>query len=262
MVLLGFSLVACTNKKEKLTQKIFALEISDSSATLDGMNNLADMYFDYATQFAKDSMAEKYLFKGFMFKYIIKHWDEAIRFANHYKSSFPVSESFHMVNLKLADLYNTGLCNPDSAIHYYLRCDGKVEFSMAEKRSAASALQKWAMLHPNQTRSAGVLYTAAKFLQMANEFKDAASLYNSVANKYVSFEKSPDALMAAGFINWENLKNLEQAEQCFKQLANKYPSHPLAKEAQTIIADQILTMSDLELAEHLATKNKTKSQIP
>ena len=259
---IGFSLAACTSKKEKLTQKIYELEISDSSSTPNGMNNLATMYFDYATQFDKDSIAEKYMFKGFMFKYIIKHWDEAISYANYYKSNFPVSESYHMVNLKLADLYHTGKNNIDSAVHYYMICDGKVQFSTAEKRISASVLQKWVNANPNTPTSAHTLYTAAKLLQMANEYNASASLYNAVALKYPLFKKSPDALLAAGFIYWENLKNLKQAEMCYKQLAEKYPLHPLAKEAKTILSDNILAMSDLELADHLIKKNKAKIKTP
>lgn len=256
--LLAVFLVACTSKKEKLSKEIYDLETSDSSSTSKGMNDLADMYYDYAKNFTKDSIAEKYLFKGFMFKYITNHWDDAIKFANFYKSTYPVSENYHSINLKLADVYYRGKNNLDSAVHYYLISDGKAQFSTDEKRTAASILGKWAKEKPQSEKSATVLYTAAKLYQMANDFSEAVRLYVEVANTYPDFVKSPDALMAAGFIYWDNLKEPEKAKACYKQLVEKYSTNPLAKEAQTLLSENILTMSDLELSEYLMKKNKNQ----
>ena len=259
-ILLTLFAIACTSKKEKLTKSIYELEISDSSSTPRGMNNLADMYFDYAKSFVKDSIAERYLFKAFMFKYITHNWDDAIKFANYYKSTYTVNENTHSINLKLADLYNTGKNNQDSAIHYYLMADGKAQFSTDEKRQGAKTLEKFALANPNSDKSAKCLYTAAKLYQTANEFSDAARIYDEVATKYPNYEKSPDALMAAGFIYWDNIKEPEKAKLYYKQLVEKYPTHPLAKEAQTLLSEDILTMTDLELSEYMIKKNKEKAK--
>lgn len=93
---------------------------------------------------------------------------------------------------------------------------------------------------------------------MANDFSEAVRLYLEVANTYPDFAKSPDALMAAGFIYWDNLKEPKKAKACYKQLVEKYPTNPLAKEAQTLLSENILTMSDLELSEYLMKKNKNQ----
>lgn len=256
--LLSVFIVACTSKKEKLSKSIYDLETSDSSSTSKGMNDLAEMYYDYAKNFTKDSIAEKYLFKGFMFKYITSHWDDAIKFANFYKSTYPVSENYHSINLKLADVHYRGKNNLDSAVHYYLISDGKAQFSTDEKRTAASILGKWAKEKPQSEKSATILYTSAKLYQMANDFSEAVRIYVEVANTYPDFVKSPDALMAAGFIYWDNLKEPEKAKACYKQLVEKYPTNPLAKEAQTLLSENILTMTDLELSEYLMKKNKNQ----
>lgn len=259
-ILLTVCTIACTSKKEKLAKSIYELEISDSSSTPKGMNDLANMYFDFAKNFTKDSIAERYLFKGFMFKYIAGNWDDALKFANYYKSSYPVSENYHSINLKLADLYNTGKKNQDSAVYYYLLSDGKAQFSADEKRKAAGVLEKWALAKPAETKSSLALYTAGKLYQMANDFTESVRLYSGVANQYPDYEKSPDALQAAGFICWNNLKDIEKAKLYYKQLVDKYPTNPLAKEAQTLLSENILTMSDLELSEYLMKKNKEKAQ--
>ncbi len=258
--LLSVLTIACTSKKEKLAKSIYELEISDSSSTPNGMNNLADLYFDFAKNFTKDSIAERYLFKAFMFKYITQNWDDAIKFANYYKSTYAINENTHSINLKLADLYNTGKNNQDSAIHYYLLADGKAQFSTDEKRHGAKTLEKFALAKPNSDKSAKCFYTAAKLYQTANDYGDAARLYDEVTTKYPNYEKSPDALMAAGFIYWDNLKEPEKAKFYYKQLVEKYPTHPLAKEAQTLLSENILTMTDLELSEYLMKKNKEKAK--
>src|SRR5687767_3689366 len=135
-----FSFIGCTSKREKLAKAIYDLEITDSSSTPEGMNDLAEMYYDYAKEFPKDSISEKYLFKGFMFKYITSHWEDAIKFANVYKSAYPVTEYVHSINLKLADVYDKGKNNLDSAAHYYIMAKGKAQFSTDDFRKAANAM--------------------------------------------------------------------------------------------------------------------------
>jgi TolA-binding protein len=260
VILLTVFAIACTSKKEKLAKSIYKMEISDSSYTPKGMNELANMYFDYAQSFTKDSISERYLFKAFMFKYITGNWDDALKFANYYKSTYAVSENYYSINLKLADLYNTGKKNQDSAVYYYLVSDGKAQFSTDEKRKAAGILEKWALAKPTKAKAASALYTGGKLYQMANDFTESVRLYSEVANKYPDYEKSPDALQAAGFICWNNLKDIEKAKLYYKQLVDKYPTNPLAKEAQTLLSENILTMSDLELSEYLMKKNKEKAQ--
>ena len=51
-VLIG--VVGCTSKKEKLAKSIYELETSDSSSTPKGMNDLAEMYYDYAKKFTQE----------------------------------------------------------------------------------------------------------------------------------------------------------------------------------------------------------------
>ncbi len=250
----AIGLVACTSNKEKLAKSIYDLETSDSSATNNGMNNLSDLYFQFSESFPKDSISEKYLYKGFMFKYLTKHWDDAIKFANVYKSRYPNTESYHNINLKLADLYNSGKTQLDSAGHYYLLAEGKAQFSTAEKRQAGIILEKYG----NANKNPAAVFSSAKFHQMASEFEDAVRVYDVLATNYPDYNKSPDALLAAGFICWDNIKDSKRATDYYKKLVEKYPNHPLAKEAKTLLDENMLTMTDLELSEYIMNKNKTQ----
>jgi len=253
-------LLACKPKNQKLAEAIYKLETSDTSSTPAGMNELSDLYFKYAQEFSKDSIAEKYLFKGFMFKYITEHWDDAIKFANLYKSTYPVNENTHSINLKLADLYARGKNNIDSSVHYYLLADGKIQFSTDEYRKAGAVLEKSIQGKPLSDSNASKLYTAAKCYQLSAEFSNAVKLYSEVSNTYPKFNKSPDALMAAGFICWNDLKELERAKVFYKQLVERYPENELAKEASMILSENILEMNEMQLAEYLMKKNKEKGR--
>jgi len=249
-------LASCQSKKDKLTESILKLETSDSSSTPNGFNQLADLYFDYSKSFPKDSVSELYLYKGFMFKYLTKHWDDAIKFGNFYKSSYVENEYYHQINLKLADVYITGKGNADSALKYYLLANHKVQFSTDEYRKASQTLVKWVRLHPNSDSNAGLLYLAAQYLQLCGDFTESVALYSEVTTAFPNCDKCPEALMAAGFISWNNLKQIEEAQVFYKKLSDKYPDSPLAEEAKMIVSENILSMSELELADYISKKSK------
>ena len=260
-IILALAFIGCQSKKEKLSKAIYQLEVSDSSATPHGMNELADMYYSFSEAYPKDSISEKFLFKGFMFKYLTSRWDEAIKFANFYKASYANSEYFDNVNLKLADIYYSGKKNLDSSAKYYLASEGKAQFSADEYRKAGYVLTKWASKESNNDKKPLSLFVAAKCYQLAGVFDTALVLYAQIAEVYPTFNRSPDALNTAGFICWNDLKKTEEAKVYYKRLVEKYPDHPLAKDAKLIVEEDILGMTDLELSEYLMKKNKDKGTV-
>jgi len=254
---LVLGVLSCTSKKDKLTEAILKIENSDSSSTKTGFNQLAELYYEYANSFADDTISEKYLYKGFIFKFITEHWDDALNYSKVYKSRYPQSENYHRINLKLADLWARGKNNQDSAVHYYLLAAGKVDFSTQEYRNAAKTLDAVAHKKTDNIKSTTFLYESARFYQTCGDFQQAATLYEEVANTKPDFVQSPDALMAAGFIYWNDIKDNTKAKTLYQRLCEKYPAHPLAKEAKTILDENILGMSELELAEYLSKKNNS-----
>jgi len=253
---LALGILSCTSKKEKLSEAILKIENSDSSSTKTGFNQLAELYYEYANSFADDTLSEKYLYKGFIFKYITEHWDDALKYSKVYKGRYPQSENFHRINLKLADLWARGKNNKDSAVHYYLLAAGKIEFSSEEYRNGAKTLESFAHKQPENSKSTALLYEAARFYQTCGDFEPAINAYLEVANKNPDFVQSPDALMAAGFIYWNDLKDNINAKAVYQKLCEKYPAHPLAKEAKTILDENMLGMTEMELAEYLSKKDQ------
>lgn len=249
-------IVSCQSKQEQLKAEILALENSDSSSSKSSLNRLSELYYTYASTYEKDSVSEYYLYKGFIFKYITSHWDDAVQYANLYKSRYPVSENYHRINLKLADLYRKGKNNPDSAVHYYMITAGKIEFSTQEYRTAAQTLEAMTIARPDASKNAERMYQAARFYQSCGDFEPSVKLYMQVADRYAGFAQSPDALMAAGFIYWNDIKDQKNAKACYLKLIERYPKHVLAKEARIILNENILGMSEMELAEYLTKKNK------
>lgn len=259
-VFIALGIISCTPKKEKLTDAILQLENSDSSSTPSGFNQLAELYYEYANAYADDTMSEKYLYKGFIFKFITEHWDDALKYSKVYKERYPQSENYHRINLKLADLWGRGKNKKDSAVHYYLKAAGKIEFSTEEYRNAAKTLAAFAHSQPQNPKRSMLLYEAARFYQTCGDFQPAINAYLEVANTSPDFEQNPDALMAAGFIYWNDLKDNAKAKEVYRQLCSKYPNHALAKEAKIILDENIMGMTEMELAEYLAKKDQKSSQ--
>lgn len=257
---LALGVLSCTSKKDKLSEAILKIENSDSSSTKNGFNQLAELYYEYANSFADDTLSEKYLYKGFIFKYITQHWEDALKYSKVYKGRYPQSENYHRINLKLADLWAKGKNNQDSAVHYYLLAAGKVEFSTEEYRIAAKILEAFVHSQPQNSKSTLYLYEAARFYQTCGDFQPAINAYLEVADTHPEFVQSPDALMAAGFIYWNDLKDNTKAKDVYQKLCGKYPDHALAKEAKLILDENILGMTELELAEYLAKKEQKTAQ--
>jgi len=127
-IILIVGLFACKSEKKKLSEEIYNLEVSDSSSTPKGMSHLADLYYNYFKQFPKDSISEKYLFKAFMFKYMRSEWETALNFGRLYQNNYPKTEYAQNINVKLGDIFFTGLHNSDSSVAYYLKAEQKAQF--------------------------------------------------------------------------------------------------------------------------------------
>ncbi|MCC6722067.1 MAG: hypothetical protein IT243_07680 [Bacteroidia bacterium] len=253
-------LLSCTSKKDKLSEEIFKLETSDSSSSASGLNNLADKYFEYYKNFPKDSISEIYLYKAFMYKYLLSKWEEAFNFSGEYVKSYGKTENFYNISLKKADIYNSKLKNIDSAVYYYLLCENKIHFSAHEYRNAASTLEIYAASKTQKDTilKAENLYYAAKFYQLCIDFEKAANLYLNIGSNFLKFDKSPQALSSSAFIFWNELKNAEKAKEVYKLLTQKYPESEEAKEALIILKENMLGMTDEQLAEYLINKNQQK----
>lgn len=251
-------LLSCTSKKNKLSEEIFKLETSDSATSKIGMSNLADKYFKYYKYYPKDSISEIYLYKAFMYKYLTSKWEEAFSFSGEYAKSYGKTENYYNICLKKADIFNSKLKNIDSAVYYYLLCESKIQFSTYEYRNAASSLEIYAAskIQKDTILKAENLFYAAKFYHLCTDFEKAANLYLNIGSNFLKFDKSPQALSSSAFIFWNELKYAEKAKEVYKLLTQKYPESEEAKEALIILKENMLGMTDEQLAEYLINKNQ------
>jgi len=83
---------------------------------------------------------------------------------------------------------------------------------------------KWGMLTPVSDVKMKSLYVGSKYFQLASESDSAIQYYAYLANTFPSYEKAPDALMAAGFICWNNPEKGAKAKQFYVQLAENIPT--------------------------------------
>ncbi len=83
--------------------------------------------------------------------------------------------------------------------------------------------------------------------QSINFFKKASSLQDN-------FSKEPECVFLSAFIYENQLGNLEQAEALYRFFLKKYPTHPLAKDAEASIL--YLGKSPEELIKMFQEQNK------
>ncbi|NUM31167.1 MAG: hypothetical protein HUU47_02445 [Bacteroidetes bacterium] len=252
-------IVSCTSKKERLEKEIFDLEISDSSSSPKGMNELADKYILYFKNFPKDTLSEKYLYKAFMFKYLTSHWNEALQLADEYKNTYSQTENLYNIYLKKARIYNENIKNADSATYYFMICDGKIKFSTHEYRQAAIALENWLKTSNinDSAKLANVSFTSAKYYQLCTDYEKSVKMYEETATRFTKYDKSPQALSTAAFVCWNELKQLQKAKEYYELLIKKYPESQAAKEAKVILKENLLQKTDEELAEYLLKKSNS-----
>ena len=250
--------ISCTSKKEKLSKEIYLLETSDSSSSQAGMGKLADKYFEYYSNFPKDSISEVYLYKAYMYKYLTSDFNSALSYSAKYLSYYGKTENFYNICLKKADIFKSAIVNIDSAVYYYLLCEDKIQFSSNEYRNAAQTIEKWAntIKSSDSLKIANTLFSAAKFYHLCTDFEKAAKLYSDIALQFPRFSKSPQALSSSAFIFWNELKNASMAKEIYQILIKNFPESTESKEAKVILNEKMLEMTDEQLSEYLLNKNK------
>ncbi|MCB9252700.1 MAG: tetratricopeptide repeat protein [Flavobacteriales bacterium] len=255
-LILVIFLAGCSKNKDGLKKQILLIENSDSSSSKTSLNQLSELYLEYANSFKEDSMSEVYLYKSVIFKFLIADWDKSIENARTYMERYKVGDNLFRIYLKVGDIYANEKKNYDSAVRYYLKASGKIDFSTPEYRFAAKSLEEWNRLNTGSKKVAEYSYESARFYQMAGEFNAAVDNYLRFASEWKANEKAPDALSAAGFIYWNNLKEPEKAKECYTKIVDLYPESKLAVEAKMILEENLIEMDEMQLLEYISSKEK------
>jgi len=76
------------------------------------------------------------------------------------------------------------------------------------------------------------LFEQAAKAQVANQYEEAAAIYQTIATNYPDSPKRDKALFMEAYIKTENLGRKEEALDLFRQLLDEYPNSDLADDAK------------------------------
>lgn len=87
---------------------------------------------------------------------------------------------------------------------------------------------------PEALFTLGTIYQgqAADSIHKVEFYQKALEYYQRLIENYPNYEKTPEAIFLAGFINAEYLKNYDQARHYYKKFLKAYPDHELAPSVQ------------------------------
>lgn len=102
---------------------------------------------------------------------------------------------------------------------------------------------------PQDSLAPMYLFRAAELRHATGKWEEAISLWGKVDNKFKSYQRSPEALFMQGFVAENELHDRKQAVQFYQVFIEKYPQHPLSKDASVLIDNLKSGISDQELIE-------------
>lgn len=125
-------------------------------------------------------------------------------------------------------------------------------------KQLAALYLKYASSYPSDSLSAEYLFRAADIKRGTGNAKEAVLLLDQVRNDYPNYSKMPVVIFAQGYISQSDLKQDFKAKAYYQELIKKFPNHPLAKDANTLIAT--LGMTDAEMLKYLQEKATNAGQ--
>lgn len=93
------------------------------------------------------------------------------------------------------------------------------------------------------------LFKAAELRHASGKWAEAIDLWGTVDTKFKNYQRSPEALFMQGFVSENDLQDRKQAIRYYEVFLAKYPQHPMADDARTLIENLKKGISDQELIE-------------
>ncbi len=91
--------------------------------------------------------------------------------------------------------------------------------------------------YPTDTTGANYLFKAADFYRYMRRPLRSIELYSKIYYKYPTAAKRPYALFLQGFIYENEVGNLHAAKNLYEKFLEVYPTHPIAKDVRTTLAN-------------------------
>lgn len=121
------------------------------------------------------------------------------------------------------NVYMKGLINPDDP-------RGRIAKDTASR--LVTYYVEFASKFPTDTLSDKYLFKAAEIANSIQDYNKALEIWDKLYTTYPSSAKAPSALFMQGFVNENNLKDLDKAKGFYKTFLSKYPKNELAKSVE------------------------------
>jgi hypothetical protein len=115
----------------------------------------------------------------------------------------------------------------------------------------------YADAYPKDSITPDYLFKAAEVSVAIKQTEQGINLYKRVADKYIKYNRAPEACFVQGFVYDTELHDYFRAAIAYKVFLERYPKHQLAESAQASIDN--LDKTDAELMMEFNAKNNTNT---
>jgi len=102
-------------------------------------------------------------------------------------------------------------------------------------------------------------YSKAQEMYAGQKFELAIDNFKGIAENYPQGKHHAEALFMLGFINANDIKNLDEAKKYYTEFVEKYPNHDLADDAQYELDNLGKDINDLPIFKDAAADSSTDS---
>ncbi|MEM7162372.1 MAG: tetratricopeptide repeat protein [Bacteroidota bacterium] len=137
------------------------------------------------------------------------------------------------------------------------KTNGLHEPSMKRLKDAYLA---YADTFPDDKLSADYCFRAANMARGLKTYPEAISIYQRILDNYPDSKNYVDSHFMMAVVYDNDLKDKLNAKKVYAEVAQKYPDHKFGKDAQALLDNKMIDLSDEDLVKFLEEKNK--EQVP
>ena len=93
----------------------------------------------------------------------------------------------------------------------------------------------YAETYPEDELSPAYLFRAGNVAIGIGSFKEAVGFFEIVHQKYLNYDRAPDALFLEGFTYENHLNDLENAKKCYNDFLKRFPENQLAEQVRVVL---------------------------
>lgn len=117
-----------------------------------------------------------------------------------------------------------------------------------------AAYKKYAQSFPEDTLSAEYLFRLSDIARGIGDYSTALSSLQNITSQYPDFGKIPECYFLQGYYCQEFFHDTMSARVHYQNFLSKYPDHPLANDAKTLI--KLLGKTDDEIVKRFRLESK------